>query len=78
MKAYSLSDLINRTMIGDESFYDCAEVDPIFNAKDNRIDELERALRSCRTVLELQRASVAQFSTATAEAIAEADKVLTV
>lgn len=43
---------------------------------DARIEQLERALRSCRRVLKLQRQAVQNFSGAADEAIDEADGVL--
>lgn len=76
MQAYTLLDLVNRTMLGDEMFYDCAEVDRSINAKDNRIDELERALKSCALVIKAQHAAVTQFSKAATDALIEADKAL--
>lgn len=78
MQNFTLMDLVQRTMLGDEQFYDAAEVDPVINQKDNRIEELERALKSCKAVLERKEEESAKFVEVASAAIHEATRALMV
>jgi hypothetical protein len=69
MQAYTMMDLVNRTMLGDETFYDSVEADA-------RIAALESALKSCSVVLELELKDRTKFNLAAAEALTEARKAL--
>lgn len=42
-----------------------------------RIEQLEKALKSCAAVIKAQRAAVSQFSAVASDALIEADKALT-
>lgn len=53
MKSLSFSDIATRRLTGEESFYDCAEIDPILEQYDARIAELEKALARLVRAVEL-------------------------
>ena len=69
MQTFTLHDLVNRTMLGDEKFYDAREVDP-------RIDELVAALKSAAHVLKKMRSEAGSIDRLACEALREADKAL--
>jgi hypothetical protein len=53
----------------DGSWYWCQDVD-------DRIELLEKALKSCAAVIKAQRAAVTQFRDAASDALIEADRAL--
>jgi hypothetical protein len=69
MQAYTMMELVNRTMLGDETFYDRAEAD-------SRFEQLEKALDSCLIVLGLELLERGKFQTTATEAIEEGKKAL--
>lgn len=71
MKAYTMLDLVNRAMLGHETFYDAPEADA-------RIEQLERALKSTSHVLSQMLKKDEALAGLAREALNAADQALTV
>lgn len=90
MQAYTMMDLVNRTMLGDEKFYDAREVDELLVEKSNdygheqamrreaerKVELLESALQSCVFAMLKQREAAQQWTRTIDATIDEAQKVL--